>query len=167
MPILTTDSNSQGQIKPNSATTPGTNYIIFSGVDFKPINSTTSYSHVNVSGVYASASYYYFVASVNLPQAATIKELEFYVTHNVSGTVLFYLSLATPSTGNEAAIASNSLTTTDPGVVTVPVSILASHKVDNTSNKYLLFWFPAGNGASEVLWGARLGYTGGLGRFGA
>lgn len=157
----------QGLVKPTSAVTPGTSYLMFSGLDFKPLNSSTNYNYMNFSGIYPATNFDYFATTITLPQRAHITEVEFYSIHNVSDTSYFYLSLASPAIGILNAYDWNTLDSTNPDIVTVPISISGNlPTVDNTNNKYVLLWWPSGTGTSEVLYGARVGYMGGIGRFG-
>lgn len=159
----------QGLVKPNSVTTPGTNYKIYMGSDFKPVASSYGYDHVNFTGIYATSSIGYFSATLDLPQQAKITEVEFYTVHNTSGSAQFILSLAVPSAGVQYPYVYETLTATSSNVATVSLtgSFSGIPKVDNTYYRVVLFWLPTGTGSNEVLYGARVGYTGGVGRFGA
>lgn len=167
-PLPQMSPGSQGLIKPNSVATPGTSYKLYSGLDFTPFSSSTGYYHTSYSGVYSTSNSNFFKVPLDLPQKAKITEVEFYTTHNVGSPSYFYLFTVYPANGNATFSIYTIFTNTSSSVVTVPLSgVSNSPEVDNTNFKYVLFWYPGDISANEVLYGARVGYTGGIGRFGA
>lgn len=154
---------------PNSISTPGTSYKLLTGLDFRPTDSAYTYSSANFFGIYSASGAGYFAARLDLPQQAKITEIEFYVLHNTIGTsTQFYLNNPVPSTSVLNPLINYYYSNTSSSVQTVPLSGLASFpKVDNTVSQYMLVWHPPSASYNETLFGARVGYTGGIGRFGA
>ena len=133
--------------------------VTLTGLSFHPILSATTFSVSNFTGVYATAGYNYFAADLGgiLPANTTITGVTYYAIHNVAGTAYYYLSYATPATGNEASYAVATGTGTDPSLDSFPVSLPALPS--NSTQVPILYWLPAGNGTGEVLFGAKVTYT--------
>lgn len=152
--------------KPDSVT-PGTTYISFSGLDFRPAASaaTFDWASTNYCGIYPLSSATLYTTKLFLPERAKITELEFYVKHNIAGTDVYYLIGTSATGGSGGAIASATLSTVNSGIQTVPLSGSLPWIVDNSSTGFYLGWIPGNTGLNEILYGARIGYTGGIGRF--
>lgn len=153
---------------PPSVATPGTTYISFSGLDFRPAASaiTFDWSSANYCGIYSVSGSGLFTAKLSVPDQAKITEIQFYIKHNLSGTTIFYLIGTSATLGSGGSIASAILATPiNATIQTVNLSGSLPWVVDNATTGFYLGWFPANAGTNEILYGARVGYTGGVGRF--
>lgn len=155
------------QVASPSEPTPGTTYKMFAGLEFKPINSSIGYGAINFSGIYATTQGFFFLP-IDLPQGAKITELEFYNYHNTIYMGQMTLQTLIPSSNLFDFVAGSNINTQANNIQTIKITIPANiKKIDQTSIKYFLVWHPGDINSNEILLGGRLGYTGGIARFGA
>jgi hypothetical protein len=146
------------------ATTPGTHYKTFAGVEFQPRTSSLTYSNAGggaLAVVATASASSLFTLPMDLPHGATVTQVIWYVTDNNPGaSASMYTSRFVPANDTLADV-TTSFTST-PGaspaiqaIVAAPASPLV---VDNAAATYLL-QVSLGSTSNMTLWGARVGYT--------
>src|SRR5262249_43183054 len=98
--------NIDAPIRPEATTplNPGLRYVVFSGHNFFPLDSTQTYS--TLDGHFHLTSGLYAGVNPTLPLGAVIKELELYGTRGAAGIVRLELWKSTVATGGIANTAS-------------------------------------------------------------
>lgn len=147
-----------------SSQTPGLRYQKYGGHDFKPITGTTTSWVYNDNGsIYADFSIpggHAFSTRLQLPQGATIREVQFNFFSNDTIPLDFSLIAFDLQNGFDVLFTSTS-TTPDPDIQTISLDGNPAI-VDNAAWNYVLRWRPGLSGPAHILWGARVGYRGGL-----
>jgi hypothetical protein len=148
-----------------STPTPGLRYQKYGGHDFKPITGTTTSWVYNDNGsIYADFSVpggHAFSTRLQLPQGAFISEVQFNFFSNDSIPLDFSLIAFDLQNGFDVLFTSTSST---PNADIQTISLAGSPAVvDNAVWNYVLRWRPGVSGPAHILWGARVGFRGGIG----
>ena len=138
--------------------TPGVTYSTFDGVAFRPDANDDGSSKYIVGGGISPAAYGWYAVRLDLPQAARVTELVWYVKDNSANNLALYLYSFDQSGvgGTSLAYAASSGASTAIQTLTASFTV-PDVTVDNSKKSYLLYVLaPADLGL--VLYGARLGY---------
>ena len=151
------------------STSPLTFTQTFSGYDFRPAGSPTTYTYVNDGGIYwQGADDPTFFRRLDLPQGSKVTNVTFHITDNDSSNVHVYLLTLSPLThtlnivvnltSSGASPAAQALSTT--GTAAAPIAT-----IDNASYSYQLAFSSGIGNSNHILWGVQVSYTNVVGRF--
>ena len=143
----------------------GTIYKNYAGSDFQPFYNDT-YNNAGVNALYSlgTGGGFFYTTRLNLPQGATITEVEFYyIDNDPAAAITFYLYQWNPSV-NTAAYNSG-LSTGASSAIQKFGLLFAPVVIDNTQYSYSIAAnFGVGaSGSNLQLLGARVGYRGPVG----
>lgn len=124
------------------------------GMDFKPIDSTTSYVYETYGAVSRTSGAGNFNCPVHLPQGAHVTKVIMYFNNVGAGDAgtLYFIAYRPGGISTLATVASSSAS----GRASVSVSLSTAAVVDNTANEYELTWSPLN---TNYLDGAEVDYT--------
>lgn len=142
----------------------GTSYRTYESSSFQPYYDGT-YTAVGV-GRYPLTGGTFYACEIDLPNAATISSLEFYVGNN-DATATVYLYRIDPAAGTFFPVSSANVAASSSSVQVVSVTVPAGQIVSTQRYAYILgITFEVLNDASKTtIYGARIGFTGPLGTF--
>jgi len=150
-----------------SAPAPGLRYRKYAGTDFHPRStlnrdgSRTDRTYFDNGAIYSSAANDVFVAAIELPDGALIREIQFSysLTDDVPILVQFYgFDLENHFTGFSETISPPIPSDPDPLHIRAYTMTGTPVRVDNSTWAYVLRYGPQEPGPNHILWGARVGY---------
>ena len=128
----------------------------YAGVDFKPVNSTTTYSYGTAGSMYWTGGGATFDARLSLPQGAKVAKLTIFsdnVAAGASGTLYLVRYDLLGAFQNVKDVAGGAAA----GRSSVSADIAPAEVIDNTKYAYELAWVSPGN--ANRLAGAQVDYT--------
>jgi hypothetical protein len=135
----------------------------FTGPDFHPRGSTTTFAYAGSGGISRTAGGDFFVADLNVPQGAAITRIVYYVVDNDAASFTLFFSRYQPATRGVVDIANANTAAAalpaSPAVQAVEITGSPITTVDNTQYAYHLLVSPAVNNANHTIVGARVDYT--------
>jgi hypothetical protein len=142
-------------------TTPGTNYRTFSGTRFQPTSSALTYAALS-GAIYATAipaGGFSFSLEMDLPQGAKITEVVFFVVDNDASNISLSLVSYDPEANDSITLKSAFSSGASPTLQTIIIPVDPPIQVENTTTSYRLRVAPGVAATSQLLRGARIGYT--------
>lgn len=164
LPSTNPDSSSVGaSVEAPPPPRPDPNYLwqMYSGVDFKPIDSSYGYDYVSGAGIssnYAGGAWFY--AHVLLPAGAEIRQIKYYYVDNTDSASLSLDSkYYDPATANDTYISNEGTDGLSSSATIRTLTWSGTQAVDNSKYSYeLIAYFSTGNAGLQLI-GARVGYT--------
>jgi hypothetical protein len=142
---------------PKIAGTVGTTYRSYAGINFKVLDTDTTYHTYSGSDIYQSANQGFMPCHLDLPNGALITEASVWVLNNAAGTTYVVLSYFAADGSSYITYAGNN-TSTVLGTIQRLDFTFSPLLVDTATNDYCIFWYPGVLGSSDRLYGARVGY---------
>jgi len=142
--------------KVSAPATAGTSYANFSGYDFKPISSTTTYNFVLSSSITVSGGYPALHVRVPVPLGGVLTEAYFMILRTDTNPDDLELNYVQPFTQTYSGIsAATGTQSASPQKVDFAFSPFV---VDNAQTTIQLFYFPGAFTTAHQLYGARVGW---------
>jgi hypothetical protein len=137
----------------------GNRSLNFMGQEFKPLDSTYTYTGAQTGGIQAVSgpTNSYYRASVNLPNAAVVTQVLFDVVVNDANPATVYFNGFNPETAGFNPVLPKPISTTSASIQTVDMGIPPT-TIDAVNLAYALYWFPGTNGPTHQLIGARVAW---------
>jgi len=141
---------------PKIAGTVGTTYRSYAGINFKARNTATTYIGT-ASSIYQTAGQDYMPCHLDLPNGSLITEASVWVLNNAVGTSIAYLSYFAVDGSNYIDYTSKNTSVVSASIQRLDMTVTPL-LVDTATNDHVIYWQPGVLGASDLLYGARVGY---------
>ncbi len=130
------------------------------GTAFVTLDSGTTLGSNDYFGVYEKTGRQYLAADLQaLPRDARITSVDFFVRHNVAGTMEVDLSeVDATSDTSEHALLQKQITALDPAIQTLTVTSSSGYR-PAAGKIPLLYWLPGATNIADIIYGARVHYT--------
>ena len=159
------DATTNRALRPSSSgpravsVTPGVSYVSTAGQDFKPTNSTSGWQYVGGNGLQLTGAAGQVGTRLNVPQGALITECAFWVTYNDTNGMSALLAPSKNDSSTFQTVLGTPTIAQSPSPQQVDVAIPTPVPVDNSLYSYDLRVTFGTAGSTQLLHGARIGYT--------